>query len=96
MFIKDHILNRRDEIIAIAKLYGASNIRVFGSVARGDATDDSDVDLLVKFEPGRSLLDQGGLLMELRDLLGVPVDVISEGALKGRFGHIVRSEATPL
>jgi len=96
MFIKDHILNRRDEIIAIAKLYGASNIRVFGSVARGDATDDSDVDLLVKFEPGRSLLDQGGLLMELRDLLGVPVDVISEGALKGRFGQIVRSEATPL
>jgi hypothetical protein len=96
MLTKDDILNRRDEIVAVAKRYGASNVRVFGSVARGDATADSDVDLLVKFEPGRSLLDQGGLLMELRELLGTPVDVISEGALNGRFGQIVRSEATPL
>jgi predicted nucleotidyltransferase len=96
MITKADIVNRRDEIIAVAKRYGASNIRIFGSVARGDATGESDVDLLVKFEPGRLLLDQGGLLMELRELLGMPVDVISEGALSGRFGQIVQSEAAAL
>jgi predicted nucleotidyltransferase len=96
MITKDAIHNRREEIIAIASRYGASNVRIFGSVARGDATDGSDVDLLVRFEPGRSLLDQGGLLMELRELLGMKVDVVSEGALSGRFGQLVRSEAAPL
>ena len=50
----------------------------------------------MRFEPGRSLLDQGGLLMDLRQLLGVDVDVVSEGALTGRFGQIVRAEAVPL
>jgi uncharacterized protein len=93
---KCDILGRRQEIIAVADRYGASNLRLFGSVARGDATKDSDVDLLVQFEPGRSLLDQGGLLMELRELLGVDVDIISEGALTGRFGERVRREAVPL
>ena len=93
---KRDILGRRREIIAVADRYGASNLRLFGSVARGDATKDSDVDLLVQFEPGRSLLDQGGLLMELRELLGVDVDVVSEGALTGRFGERVRREAVPL
>ena len=52
--------------------------------------------MVVRFEPGRSLLDQGGLLMELRELLGISVDVVSEGALTGRFGEIVRKEAVPL
>ena len=93
---KDDILNRREEIIAVAKRYGASDLRLFGSVARGDATESSDVDILVRFEPGRSLFDQGGLLMELRELLGVKVDVVSEGALSGRFGEIVRKEAVRL
>jgi uncharacterized protein len=93
---KDDIFERREEIIALAKRYGASDLRLFGSVARGDATDASDVDLLVRFEPGRSLFDQGGLLMDLRELLGVKVDVVSEGALSGRFGEIVRREAVPL
>jgi uncharacterized protein len=90
------IVRRRDEIISVAQQHGASDVRVFGSVARGDADDASDLDLLVRFEPGRSLLDQGGLLMDLRHLLGVKVDVISEGALTGRFGEIVRGEAVPL
>lgn len=87
------ILNRRGEIIAVAKRYGASDLRLFGSLARGDATESSDVDLLVRLEPGRSLFDLGGLLMDLRELLGVKVDVVSEGALSGRFGEIVRREA---
>ena len=93
---KASILSRREEIIALGKRYGASNIRLFGSVARGDADETSDVDFVARFEPGRSLSDQGGLLMDLRALLGVGVDLVSEGALTGRFGQIVRAEAVPL
>lgn len=96
MITKDELRRRRGEIIALARRYGASDIRIFGSVARGDTTDTSDVDLLVRFEPGRSLFDQGGLLMDLRELLGMKVDVVSEGALTGRFGQIIRKEAIPL
>jgi predicted nucleotidyltransferase len=96
MLSKQDILARREQIIALASRYGASNLRIFGSVARGDANPDSDVDFLVRFEPGRSLFDQGGLLMDLRQLLGVNVDVVSEGALSGRFAQIVLNEAVPL
>ncbi|MGA2500818.1 MAG: nucleotidyltransferase family protein [Tepidisphaeraceae bacterium] len=96
MLTKDDIFKRRDEIIAVASRYGASDIRIFGSVARGDASENSDLDLVVRLEPGRSLFDQGGLLMDLRELLGIKVDVVSEGALTGRFGQIVRKEAVPL
>jgi uncharacterized protein len=85
MLTRESIHARRDEINAIARRYGATDIRIFGSVARNEATGESDVDFLVRFEPGRTLLDQGGLLMDLRELLGVDVDVISEGALSGRF-----------
>jgi predicted nucleotidyltransferase len=96
MITADDIRKRRDEINRLAARYGAHHVRIFGSVARGDATDASDLDLVVRFEPGRSLLDHGGLLMDLRDLLGVKVDVISEGSLTGRFGELVRKEAVPL
>jgi predicted nucleotidyltransferase len=96
MLTKADILNRRDEIIAVARRYGASDVRIFGSFARGDTTEDSDLDVLVRLEPGRSLLDQGGLLMDLRDLLGIKVDVLDEDALSGRFAQIVRREAIPL
>jgi predicted nucleotidyltransferase len=96
MLTKQDILDRREEIIEVAKRYGASDLRLFGSLARGDATVGSDVDFVARFEPGRSLLDQGGLLMDLRELLGVKVDVVSEGALTGRFGERVRREAVPL
>ena len=96
MVTKEDIFRRRKEIVAIAKRYGASHLRIFGSVARGDAREGSDVDFLVRFAPGRSLLDQGGLLMDLRELLGVDVDVVSEGALSGRFGQIVNKEAVPI
>lgn len=93
---KEDILKHRDEIIAVARRYGASDIRIFGSVARGDTTEKSDLDLIVRFEPGRTLLDHGGLLMDLRDLLRMKVDVIDEGALSGRFEQIVQREAIPL
>lgn len=66
----------RARIIEIVERYRGSNVRVFGSVARGDAEPDSDVDLLVDLAPGASLLDLGGMDTELRDLLGRDVDVV--------------------
>ncbi len=96
MITKADIVARRCEILAVGKRYGATDFRIFGSVARGDATEGSDIDLIVKFDPDRSLFDHGGLLMDLRELLGMKVDVISEGALTGRFGQIALKEAIPL
>ena len=90
------VFSQRDAIIRLAHHHGAHDVRLFGSLARGDATEASDVDLLVRFDPDRSLLDHGELLMDLRDLLGCKVDVVSEGALQGRFGRIIRREAIPL
>jgi predicted nucleotidyltransferase len=72
---------KRERILDIAARYGATNVRVFGSVARGEATPDSDVDFLVDMEAGRSLLDQVGLLADLRELLGLEVDVVTEDSL---------------
>lgn len=67
--------DKREEILAIAAHHGASNVRIFGSVARGKARPDSDVDFLVEIEAGRSLLDRIGLIQDLEDLLGRKVDV---------------------
>jgi predicted nucleotidyltransferase len=96
MIRKEDIVKRREEIIALASRYGASNIRIFGSVARGDSTDASDLDLIVRLEPGRSLFDLGGLLMDLRDLLGVKVDVISENGIRDRWRDHLMAESVPL
>jgi uncharacterized protein len=85
---------RRDEILEIASRHGVFNIRVFGSVARGDATDSSDVDLLVDIENGRSLFDLGAFYMDLRDLLGYEIDVGTE--VKPRLRAAVDAEAVPL
>lgn len=87
---------RRAEILAIAERYGARNVRVFGSVARGDSRPDSDVDILVDLEPGRSLFDLGGLLIDLQSLLGVDVDVVTEKGLRSRIRTEVLREAVPL
>ena len=84
---------KKGEILRIAAKHGARNVRVFGSVARGEARPDSDVDFLVDMEPGRSLLDMGGLLMDLRELLGVEVDVVTEHGLKARIRERVLKEA---
>lgn len=86
----------RTEILALAARHGASRVRVFGSVARGTADAASDVDLLVDLEPGRNLLDLGGLLSDLRQLLAMPVDVITESLLKERIRERVLREAVPL
>jgi predicted nucleotidyltransferase len=87
---------RRDDIIALGKRHGASAFRLFGSLARGEATAVSDVDLIARFEPRRSLLDHGALLMDLQDLLGVKVDLISEAGMCERFRRHVLREAIPL
>ncbi len=75
----------RDQIVAAAGRRGAHNIRVFGSVARGDQHYDSDMDFLVDFEPGRSLLDLTGLWLHLESVLGCKVDVVSGRGLKPRM-----------
>ncbi|MGB9775185.1 MAG: nucleotidyltransferase family protein [Anaerolineae bacterium] len=90
------LAGKREEILRIAAKYGARKVRVFGSVARGEADRQSDVDSLVEMEPGRSLLDLGGLQMELEALLGCPVDVVTERALKAGVRERVRREAVPL
>jgi predicted nucleotidyltransferase len=69
---------------------------VFGSVARGEASDTSDVDFLVDLEEGRTLFDLGGLLMDLRDLLGCEVDVVTEAGLGPRFARRALSDAVDL
>jgi predicted nucleotidyltransferase len=84
------------EIFRIAGKYGAHNIRVFGSVARAEADEQSDIDFLVEMEPGRSLFDLGGMQSELEDTLGRPVDVVTEKGLKARIRARVLQEAIPV
>jgi hypothetical protein len=93
----EHLLKeKRQEILRIAAKHGARNLRIFGSVARGEAGPDSDVDFLVDLEPGRTLFDLGALLMELRDFLGLKVDVVTEHGLKPRIREHVLKEAETL
>ena len=96
MLTRQTLREKREAILEIARRYGASDVRIFGSVARGDSDENSDLDLVVRLDRGRTLLDQGGLLMELREFLQMKVDVVTEGALTGRFGEVVRGEAVPL
>lgn len=87
---------RRAEILTLAARYGATDVRVFGSVARGEDRSDSDVDLLVRFERGRSLLDHAGLELSLQELLGRQVEVASEGGLRPRYRERILAEAVPV
>jgi predicted nucleotidyltransferase len=90
------IAAKRAEILRVAALHGARNVRVFGSVARGEASAESDLDLLVDFDSGRSLLDHAALQMDLEKLLGRRVDVASERGLRPRVRERVLREARPL
>ena len=96
MGINQLLKDNRDEILRVAARHGASNIRIFGSVARGEADEKSDLDLLVTMEAGRSLLDHAALWLELQDLLGREVDVVSEKGLQPRMRDRVLKEAVPL
>lgn len=87
---------KRDAVISLAAKHGALKPRIFGSVARGEAGPQSDIDLLVKMEEGRSLLDLSALVQDLRDLLGVKVDVVSEDGLYWLLRRRILKEARPL
>ncbi len=87
---------RREEILEVAARNGAVNVRVFGSVARGEERVDSDIDFLVNLQAGRSLLDLARLLRELQTLLGREVDVVTEAGLRPRIRPQVLKEARPL
>lgn len=92
----EDIRRLRPQIDEIARRHGATRLRVFGSVARGTADEQSDVDFLVDLEPGRSLVDLGGLLVDLEGLLGTRVDVVTMEGLKPRIRARVLEEAVPL
>ena len=90
------LASKREEILRIARTHGVISVRVFGSVARGDAGAGSDVDLLVDFEPGRSTLDQIALWQDLQDLLGSGVDIVDAAALHWFMKDRVLREAVDL
>ena len=96
MNLQELLAEKRAAILETAARHGARNVRVFGSVARGEADDKSDVDLLVKLDPERSLIDLNGLAIDIEKLLGRDVDVVSEAGLKPRMRDRVLGEAKPL
>ena len=96
MGIPEIIADKREQILELAARHGASNVRVFGSVALGTADSDSDIDFLVDMEKGRSLFDLGGLLMDLQELFGRKVDVVTEKGLRERIREMVTRQAVQL
>jgi predicted nucleotidyltransferase len=87
---------RRGEILRLAERHGARDLRVFGSVARGEANENSDLDLLVSWEPGRSLLDHAKLVQDLQELLGMKIHVGTDKSLHWYVRDRILREATPL
>lgn len=90
------VRKHRRELLDLARRYGARNLRVFGSTARGEAGPDSDVDLLIDLEPGRTLLDLIGLRREAAELLGVDVDVATLDMLREPVRHEAERDAVPV
>ena len=93
MTLEQLLHEKREQILRIAARHGARNVRVFGSMVRGEVDQASDIDFLVEMEPGRSLLDLGGLQVELESLLGRRVDVVTVRGLKARIRDRVLREA---
>ena len=87
---------KREQILSVARKHGAVSVRLFGSGARGDEGDSSDLDFVVELETGRSLLDLGGLQADLERLLGCPVDVVTVKGLRDRIRARVLAEAVPV
>ena len=96
MTATDALKRHRIEVLRLAAQHGATDVWVFGSVARGEADESSDIDFLVRMSPGRSLFDIGGLLMDLQDLLGRRVDIVTERGLRPRMRERVLREAIPV
>ncbi len=95
MGIPEIIQDKKEQVLALAARHGASNVRIFGSVANGTAEEDSDIDFLVDLEKGRSLFDLGGLLMDLQQLFDRKVDVVTENALHWYIKERLLNEAKP-
>ncbi len=96
MTIKGLLAEKREDILRFAAWRGARNIRIFGSFARGTARDDSDVDILIDVESGRSLLDVIGLWLDLQELLGRKVDLLTEAGVHPLLQERIMAEARPL
>jgi uncharacterized protein len=90
------VRSKREQILSIAHQHGAVSVKLFGSAARGDEADSSDVDFVVELEPGRSLLDLGGMQSDLERLLGCAVDVVTVNGLRERIRARVLEEAVPV
>ncbi len=96
MTAREALRAQRETILRVADANGASNVRVFGSVARGEDTDASDLDLLVDLPPDVSILEIGGLMMALREALGCNVDVVTEDLLRPHVRERALREARPV
>jgi len=96
MGIEELLKEKREEIIRIAAQHGAYNVRVFGSVARGEASAESDIDFLIDVGVNHSRWFPGGLLADLEDLLGCKVDIVTENGLHRLIRERVLKEAVPL
>ena len=96
MPVEDLLRAKRDDILRLAARHGARNVRVFGSAARGETTEESDVDFIVDLEPGRSLLDHSALVQDLQGLLGRKVDVLTERSIYWLLRRRILREARPL
>lgn len=96
MEIREILQKKRGTILELAARHGVRELRLFGSVARGDPGPGSDIDFLVKANEGTSLFDLGGFLMDLEKLLGCEVDVVTEAGLRERIRTRVLQESVPL
>lgn len=96
MGVLELLRQRRNEILKLASQHGARNVRVFGSAARGEADGDSDIDFLVELEPDRTLFDLVVLLMDLQDLLGRKVDVVTDDSIYWLLRRRILKEAVSL
>lgn len=92
----DFVRSKKKEIEAIAKKYKASNIHIFGSVARGQDDEESDIDICLDMDLSMSLFDMGGFYLELKELLGCEISLVTFNALKGRFRENVLRDLVPL
>ena len=96
MKMRELLQEKRDEILYLAAIHGAYNVRIFGSVARGEERADSDIDFLVELEADRSLLDRIALIQDLEDLLNRKVDVATVRGLRQPFRDRILPEAVSL
>lgn len=96
MSMYEDVVRKKETIQKVAAIHGARKVRIFGSVIRGEDTPESDLDLLVEFEPGRSLIDHIALIQDLQDLLGRNVDVVTENGLNTYIREQIIQEAIPL